>query len=142
MAEARHGSIDSNDKTALRSLVAEFCQVCETLPPCWYRIDSEQNNFIKDGKTKALLPSLSDLFGMFDKRANDLLFVCGLLKYQGGKHHTQTKKWDELKSEYGLDIEIEKSSHASLIGDKVWLVRIGSFEEETRNSTQRTLQLR
>jgi hypothetical protein len=50
------------------------------LPPCWYRVNSRQNNMLPDGEIKALLPSVADVFGVPDKRANDLPPACWLMK--------------------------------------------------------------
>jgi hypothetical protein len=77
-------------KLALRLLVAEYFISCKELDPCWYRVNSREGIMLPGGKTKALLPSVADFFGMndktkallpsvanffgmTDKRANDLL---------------------------------------------------------------------
>jgi hypothetical protein len=67
MAKGDLQPLDNADKIALRLLAAQFFISCEQLHPCWYRVNSRDNNMLPDGVTKALLPSVSDLFGMPDE---------------------------------------------------------------------------
>jgi hypothetical protein len=87
---------------------------------------------LPDNKSKALLPSVGDIFGMADKRANDLLQACGLMIQRGKKLRMSHDSWTALRSEYGVDIEVETVSHSKLIGNKVILIRVGSFKDEGR----------
>jgi hypothetical protein len=131
MSEARNQAPEDADQVALRLLTAQFFISCEKLPPCWYRVNSRENNMLPDSESKALLPSLADIFGMPDKRANDLLLACGLMKWRAKKLNMNIDSWNELKSEYGIDIEVETVSHAKFIGSRILLVRVGSFKEES-----------
>jgi hypothetical protein len=119
MSEGVQRSAANAEQLALRVLTADFLTSCEKLPPCWYRVDSRQNNVLADGKTNALLPSVADLFGMTDERATDLLLACGLMKRHGKKLQVDAASWGKLKTEYCLDIENETSTQAKLLGRKV-----------------------
>jgi hypothetical protein len=75
MAEVR--SPDSLDRTALRLLLADFLIPCDDAPPCWYRVNSCQNNMLPDGETKALLPSMGDVFALPDKKQTPFYWPLG-----------------------------------------------------------------
>jgi hypothetical protein len=130
MAKGGLRSLNNADKVALRLLAAQFFISCERLSPCWYRINSRDNNYLSCGNIKAPLPSISDLFGISDERANDIILACGLMKLHGNKLNIDKKGWDALKSEHSLDIEVDKVSNGQLIGKKVYLVRVGGFGDK------------
>jgi hypothetical protein len=102
MVKGDEQSLEDADEVALRLLTAEFLISCEKLPPCWYRINSRENNMLPDNKSKAWLPSVGDIFGMTDQRANDLLLACGLIKRRGKKLETSVDSLTALRSEYAL----------------------------------------
>jgi hypothetical protein len=78
-------------------------------PPCWYRFNCRDNNFRGGGKIKAPLPSISDLFGIIDERANDILLACGcgLMKLHGNKLNLDKHGWDTLKTHTKLRSSVE-----------------------------------
>jgi hypothetical protein len=57
---------------------------------------------LPDNKDKAWLPSVGDLFGMTDKKANDLQLACGLMKWRGKTLAIVGDSWTTLQSEYGV----------------------------------------
>jgi hypothetical protein len=118
-------------------LTAKFLIACSsTLPPCWYRVNSCANNTLPNSETEAWFPSLAEVFGMSDPKANDLLLACGLMMWYGTKTRMKTESWKDLQIEYGLDIALELVTHAKFIGaSKVLLVRIGSNVRDEAAST-------
>ena len=66
---------------------------------------------------------------MTDKRTNDLLLACGLMKWHGKKLHIDVESWIQLKAEYCLDIENVYVTQGKLIGKRVPVVRVGGFKE-------------
>lgn len=128
---AKVGIDDSSDRADLRLLLADFLISCDDAPPCWYRVNSCQNNMLPDGETKALLPSMGDVFGLPDKKANAILLASGLLKWHGEDEllTADVDSWNDFKNSKNgpVNIDIESVSHDKLIGEKVVVVRVGCF---------------
>jgi hypothetical protein len=113
--------LDDPSPASLRQLISDYLHSCVYLPPCWYRVNSRENNMLPDGETKALLQSLDKVFGLPDSMSNCLLVASGLMNLDG---------WNDLKENRDLDIDVELASHAALLGEKVLVIRIGSFKDE------------
>ena len=113
--------------------MAHFLENCASTPACWYRVDSctfGQMQAVEQGKdpVDSPLPPLSRLMGMETKQSNDLLLACGLSEKCGKETQVSLQGWEDLRSLFQLDIDIEreKSKHIAP-GRKVWVVRVGSF---------------
>jgi hypothetical protein len=129
---------DSDDeRIELRRLLVEYLVSCASASAeaCWYRLDSCSHNFLPDGETKALLPSMSDMFRLSPEMVNNMLEASGLMKRNGEGEGEQltvdVDSWNDMKTEHNdVDIDIEFVSHATLIGEKVAVIRIGYFDED------------
>ena len=100
-------------KNELRSYLAHFLENCAATQACWYRVDSctfGQMQAVEQGKdpVDSPLPPLSRLMGMENEQSNDLLLACGLLKIWGKETRSSLQGWEDLRSLFQLDIDIEQ----------------------------------
>jgi hypothetical protein len=120
-----------HDREELRQLLVDFLfSSCQDAPACWYRVNSRENNMLPDGETKALLPSMGNVFQLPGETVNDFLVASGLMKWHGEELTVDVDSWNDLKNERNgdVDIGIDTVSHAQLIGEKVAVIRIGAFK--------------
>ena len=127
-----------------------YCFKCSVIPKkasaCWYCIDSCKNNTVspEDGSgsfENAILP-LSSLLEYSMARTNDLLLACGLLKkIETGRYKghigVSPSGWEHFISKFKLQgvIEVTQVTAISIIGSKVWCIRVGIFGDgETFNA--------
>ena len=100
-------------KNELRSYLAHFLQNCASTQACWYRVDSctfGQMQAEEQDKDPVDLPHtpLSRLVGMETKQSNDLLLACGLSEKRGKETRVSLQGWEDLRSLFQLDIDIEQ----------------------------------
>jgi hypothetical protein len=120
-------------KIALRSILGEFlANCCGELEPCWYRIFGARNKYIPNttDEEPSPIPALSKVFGISDMLTDELLLACGLLEpYGEGEFRVNQEEWESLLKQFHLidEVEVTAETHRNLIGEKVQVIRIGSF---------------
>jgi hypothetical protein len=124
----------SEESLVIRQGLGEFLQELAFVDRRWIRIDSCANKTFKKpitgGETKEVdcpLESFSDLLGISANKAHEYLCAAKLM-VQNNYHKTfgpNKNGWDALKSEHGLDIEIERASDVHHLGGRMHLMRIG-----------------
>jgi hypothetical protein len=112
----------------------------------WIRIDSCANDaFVPKGETEEVncpLESFCDLLGVSVKKANEYLCAVKLLQLHN-KHKTMgcnSKGWESLKAEYGLDIEIDAVADINFLGKRMNVMRIGCLGNNNKNTTFTAIQ--
>jgi hypothetical protein len=72
---------------------------------------------LPDGETKALLPSMRNVFQLPGETVTDFLLASGLMKWHGEELTVDVDSWNDLKNERNgeVDIEVDTVSHAQLI---------------------------
>lgn len=131
----------------LFSAVGRFFRELESseyrVQACWFRViagNKHEQITLDDGKkVNSKLDSLARLFNRPVDTTNDLLRAAGLIEVKrGGRGGVGTvtlspikDNWETLQSQFDLnpDIVPTTANHLKYVGDRVHVVRIGSYEE-------------
>ena len=115
----------------------------------WIRLDSCLNDSFKAPQSmgdevncpvtvECPLESFSNILGVSKTKANDYLCAANLLephKFRNNVLTANRNRWEDLKNEYCLDIEVERVSGGRYLGKKLWLLRIGSLSSHNSYKT-------
>jgi hypothetical protein len=115
----------SEESKAVRRGLAEFIQEIACVDRRWIRIDSCSNNTFNKrdtaGETKEVdcpLESFCDLLGMSANKANE--YLCAAKRMEPNRVTKDLcpikARWEDLKSEFALDIELTTVSDINFIG--------------------------
>jgi hypothetical protein len=126
----------SKESWAIRRGLGEFLKELAFVDRRWIRIDSCSNNTFNKpdtgGETKEVdcpLESFCDLLGISANKANE--YLCAAKLMESHKRHKtlcpNKRNWDDLKSEFGLDIELGQTSDIHYLGKKIFVIRIGGL---------------
>jgi hypothetical protein len=127
----------SEESKAIRRALGEFLQRIAFINRRWIQIDSCSITTVKRPFTKEVgvkikdvncpLESFCDLLGISANKANEYLCAAKLMVLHN-RHKTMCphkQGWEDLKSEFALDVEFEYVADIHYLGKRMLVMRIG-----------------
>jgi hypothetical protein len=106
----------SEESWVIRNDLGAFLKKLVDTDQRWIRLDSSSNNsflpYLDKDEVDCPIYSFCDLLGISAKKANDYLRATNLMEPQCrfGTLGPVLNHWESLKSEYGLEIEVEQAT--------------------------------